>query len=70
MTPQILLFLAMFMSFAVKADVPVHTWPPTRTSRRPPRLVIRGITLKIAGTGSCASTRRSRPTLPTSSTPS
>src|SRR5580765_2492250 len=54
MTPQILLFLAMFMSFAVKVPMwPVHTWLPDAHVEAPTggSVILAAITLKIGGYG-------------------
>jgi NADH-quinone oxidoreductase subunit M len=54
LTPQILLFLAMFMSFAVKVPMwPVHTWLPDAHVEAPTggSVILAAITLKIGGYG-------------------
>src|SRR5258706_7540522 len=54
MRPQILLFLAMFMSFAVKVPMwPVHTWLPDAHVEAPTggSVILAAITLKIGGYG-------------------
>src|SRR5260221_10367906 len=54
MTPQILLFLAMFMSFGVKVPMwPVHTWLPDAHVEAPTggSVILAAITLKIGGYG-------------------
>src|SRR5260221_9113755 len=54
MTPQILLFIGMFMSFAVKVPMwPVHTWLPDAHVEAPTggSVILAAITLKIGGYG-------------------
>ena len=54
LTPQVLLFLAMFMSFAVKVPMwPVHTWLPDAHVEAPTggSVILAAITLKIGGYG-------------------
>ncbi|MGE5096213.1 MAG: NADH-quinone oxidoreductase subunit M [Betaproteobacteria bacterium] len=54
LTAQVLLFLAMFMSFAVKVPMwPVHTWLPDAHVEAPTggSVILAAITLKIGGYG-------------------
>src|SRR3982751_1672424 len=54
MTPQVLIFFAMFMSFAVKVPMwPVHTWLPDAHVEAPTggSVILSPTTLKICGYG-------------------